>query len=364
MQSVRLQLIGGFLGSGKTTTIRRLAWAFQSSGLKVAIVTNDQADDLVDTHWIRLTGFPVGQVVGSCFCCNFQGLVETVGRIREVHQPDLILAEPVGSCTDIVATVVRPFRRFHSDHVQLASFAVLLTVQHCRLLLDGRLAEHLPPNTAYILEKQLEEADYILLNRIDESNDAAVEEMKSGLQSCYAAAPCFGISAKTGAGFENLVQALGHPAPPREQMLQVDYQRYADGEADLGWLNATACVSSPQHFELDCFCHGFIKQLHRLISATRAFPAHVKCIAQADGRFAVANLVASEHEPTLAIESSWRACRVDVIVNARVATDPELLSHQVSDALESACISVGARFSIGRMNCFRPAPPCPTYRLG
>src|SRR5882672_3507355 len=111
MTPIRFSMLGGFLGAGKTTTISRLARHYQSRGHKVAIVTNDQATDLVDTHSLRSQGFNVGEVPGACFCCNFNELTATVERIGSVRRPDVVLSEPVGSCTDLVATVIRPLEQ-------------------------------------------------------------------------------------------------------------------------------------------------------------------------------------------------------------------------------------------------------------
>ena len=60
-------MIGGFLGAGKTTTLVRLARDYVEQGYRVGIVTNDQADNLVDTHLFRAEGFPVQEVPGACF---------------------------------------------------------------------------------------------------------------------------------------------------------------------------------------------------------------------------------------------------------------------------------------------------------
>jgi len=105
---MRFTMIGGFLGAGKTTTIGRLAKMYQPRGQKVGVVTNDQASDLVDTHLRRQQGFNVGEVPGTCFCCNFNDLTDTVERTSQAERPDVVLCEPVGSCTDLMATVVRP----------------------------------------------------------------------------------------------------------------------------------------------------------------------------------------------------------------------------------------------------------------
>src|SRR5688572_8319812 len=109
--SLRFLMLGGFLGAGKTTTIARLARHYQSQGHSIGIVTNDQATDLVDTSSLRAQGFDVGEVPGACFCCNFNKLTETMAELAADQRPDIILGEPVGSCTDLVATVVRPIQQ-------------------------------------------------------------------------------------------------------------------------------------------------------------------------------------------------------------------------------------------------------------
>ena len=82
-------MIGGFLGAGKTTTIARLALDYQAAGKRVGIVTNDQTWDLVDTHHLRSQGFDVGEVTGSCFCCNFDGLTATVESLGRAAAPEV-----------------------------------------------------------------------------------------------------------------------------------------------------------------------------------------------------------------------------------------------------------------------------------
>jgi hypothetical protein len=72
---MRFIMIGGFLGAGKTTTLARLAQHYQSRGRRVGLVTNDQAQNLVDTNSLRAQGLTVEEVPGACFCCRFDDLV-------------------------------------------------------------------------------------------------------------------------------------------------------------------------------------------------------------------------------------------------------------------------------------------------
>src|SRR5437667_3792592 len=125
MNKVRFIMIGGFLGAGKTTTLARLARHYLSQGQRVGLVTNDQAQDLVDTNSLRAQGFPVQEVPGACFCCKFDELIGKVQCLQDSERPDVILTEPVGSCTDLVATVVQPLKALYADQFQVAPYAVI-----------------------------------------------------------------------------------------------------------------------------------------------------------------------------------------------------------------------------------------------
>ncbi len=83
MKRLRFGMVGGFLGAGKTTALARLARHYMERGQKVGLVTNDQAQDLVDTQSLRSQGFAVrGSSRHTCFCCRFDELVAKVGQLE------------------------------------------------------------------------------------------------------------------------------------------------------------------------------------------------------------------------------------------------------------------------------------------
>src|SRR6202035_6200463 len=158
MKRLRFILIGGFLGAGKTTTLARLARHYAGRGQRVGLVTNDQAQDLVDTTSLRAQGFAVEEVAGACFCCRFDDLVGKVGVLQEGERPDVILAEPVGSCTDLVATVVQPLRDLYGERFEVAPYPVLFKPSHGLRILRNETGTGFSAKGAYILRKQLEGA--------------------------------------------------------------------------------------------------------------------------------------------------------------------------------------------------------------
>src|SRR2546426_8716 len=122
----RYIMIGGFLGAGKTTAVGKLAARLTRQGLRVGLITNDQGRNLVDTAMLRAQGFATEEIPGGCFCCRFNSLVEAADRLTAATRPEVFIAEPVGSCTDLVATVTYPLRRIYGDNFAITPLSVLV----------------------------------------------------------------------------------------------------------------------------------------------------------------------------------------------------------------------------------------------
>src|SRR5437879_3379336 len=223
MQTIRFIMLGGFLGAGKTTTMARLARHYMNQGRRVGIVTNDQAEGLVDTHTLREQGFPVEEVAGACFCCKFDDLLGKVGALESSQQPDVILAEPVGSCTDLVATVVQPLKDLYGARFSVAPYPVLFKPSHGLKILRGESGSGFSPKAAYIFRKQLEEADAVLINRIDELTAAQIEEIAGLVGAQFPGVPVLRVSAKTGHGFDAVHELLNQEGAFGRKILDIDY---------------------------------------------------------------------------------------------------------------------------------------------
>lgn len=123
----RFGLVGGFLGAGKTTAILQFArWLHETKRLKVGVVTNDQANGLVDTALANGARFVVREIGGGCFCCKSETLVEAMGSFTKKVQPQVLIGEPVGSCTDLVSTVLGPLRSVYQTEYELAPLSIVV----------------------------------------------------------------------------------------------------------------------------------------------------------------------------------------------------------------------------------------------
>ena len=363
MKPVRFVMVGGFLGAGKTTLVARLARMYQARGQRVGIVTNDQASDLVDTNHLKSQGFDVGEVAGACFCCNFNELTSAAERLVAAGAPDVILAEPVGSCTDLVATVVQPLVQLFNSRFEVAPYGVILKPSHGRKILRHEPAGGFSPKAAYIFRQQLAEADFVLLNRVDELPAAEREELASLLASELPDVPVLPISARTGEGCEEAFEFLGRRGPFGRRILDIDYDVYAEGEAELGWLNANLVVRAARPFALDDLLLDVVTRLAESLAAVGGEIAHLKVIGLVDGAYGVANVVATGALPELSLPSLARVDGAQLVVNARVAIDPVMLESHVRAAIGAACQQFSATAQYTALQRFRPGRPVPTHRL-
>src|SRR5262249_16550330 len=247
-------------------------------GQRVGLVTNDQAQDLVDTTSLRAQGFPVEEVAGACFCCRFDDLIGKVQALDAGQRPDVILAEPVGRCTDLVATVGQPLKDLYGTGFQVAPYAVLFKPSHGLRILRNEPNAGFSPKAAYIFRKQLEEADAILINRIDELQPTNLSELADLLEKQFPATPVLPVSAKAGQGFDALTELLDQDGNFGRKILDIDYDTYAEGEAELGWLNGTVTVRSTGTFDLNRLLLDVVTRLRDAFRREGAEVAHLKAI--------------------------------------------------------------------------------------
>ena len=364
MKKIRFLMIGGFLGAGKTTTIGKLAAHYVAQGNNVALVTNDQAYDLVDTHTLRAQGFDVGEVPGACFCCKFNDLVDTITGLSADPEklPDIVIAEPVGSCTDLVATVAEPMGEIFGDRFEVGPMLVLLKPEHGRKILADKPGKGFSPKAEYIFLKQLEEADAIVVNKADKLSEEQQQTLLDQIAKRFPNVPAICASAKTESNFEGVVALTEQPRRGRTTMMDVDYDVYAAGEAELGWLNCQIKATAAEPFWLDEMVVRVVSGVGELLDKADCEIAHLKVLGQTLNSAAVANRVASDSKTDLSLESEIQTSSADLLVNARVAASPDELSDVVKTVADNIARELNVTLSVENIQSFRPGKPEPTHR--
>jgi G3E family GTPase len=354
-RTARLILVGGFLGAGKTTALQALARALTQSGHAVGCITNDQAPDLVDTHTLGRLSLPIAEVAGGCFCCRFDDLIARAQHVL-ASAPDVLLCEPVGSCTDMAATVLAPLRRDYAHAFVLAPFTVLVDPERLDALAT------LPSSVRYLFEKQLEEADAIVLSKVDTLPQTRRDEIRERLAARWNK-PVLSLSAQEGEGLAAWSTLLFEGTSAVRALATIDYDLYAAGEAELGWLNATAQLHAPVPIEAKALAHDLMARLRAAFRSADAPIAHLKLSLSDETTWVRANVTRTDGPIALETAGPGTMTAARLVINARVGIAPETLQAVVETTLAAAAQRARSRVELRTLQAFRPGYPTPPYRI-
>ncbi|MCP4627029.1 MAG: cobalamin biosynthesis protein P47K [bacterium] len=362
---VKLIFSGGFLGSGKTTALAALAKRLIDRGMRVGFITNDQSENLVDTIIVRqmLTdlGVPVEEVVKGCFCCKFDELIEHVEKIL-VHNPDVLMGEPVGSCTDFVAAVANPIKIQYRDAFRFAPFSIMVDPERVRSLILNENQTDFPEDVAYLFGKQMEEADTIVLNKIDLLTEKEVSRLMTAIGDRYRGKKLMAVSARDGTGMDEWLDDLISGRPGANTVLsQIDYDRYAAAEAVLGWLNAAVKLQADQPFDATRFMAALAIRLRNRFKIEKGEIGHLKFVFTSAGHSVWGNLTHLAAEPDIGGEKLGELSRGTLIINARVGLEPADLETIVRDSLYKVSNKMAVQSVVDDLQCFSPAYPEPPH---
>ena len=204
-----------------------------------------------------------------------------------------------------------------------------------------------------------------MVGRADELSGDEAESLRSALADVAPGVPVVVVSPKTGEGVDQVLGYIESPMIAGRRLLDIDYDIYADGEAELGWVNLTANVIPKAEIELDSFVQTLVGDIAGAIrEISGAAIAHLKASVIADGTQAIANVVSNESPVDVGLASGRSvASAIQVVVNARVAVDPSQLEQICEAAVRRLGASHGAEVTGVNAHSLRPGRPTPTHRV-
>jgi hypothetical protein len=342
-------IVGGFLGAGKTSLLLAASKELSRRGLKSAVILNDQGDDLVDTSFSTLNGMIEREVTGGCFCCRLTELKSAIDELRQ-FSPDVIFAEPVGSCTDIAATILHPLSEFTSE-VRLAPFTVLVDPERAVELLQASADKHLQ----FLFEKQLEEADLICFTK---SDSVRLPEALSDKFRSYSTRQ---LSAFGGQGVAAwLDEVMAGKLSAGSNYLDIDYQQYAQAEAALAWLNLSATIVPSLPTSPAALLGPLLEEVDSRLTEAGIRIVHLKALIQSPSGFVKAAICNNGQEPIVegGLDAS-PAHRHALLINLRALGNADEVRKTVLDSLTQTDHSINDL----EVSCFHPAAPVPERRF-
>jgi len=352
---MRIHLLSGFLGSGKTTAIQHASTTLLKQGVKIGVITNDQGIKLVDGDFLKSLGIPSRQVVNGCFCCNYNDLDASIQSLLKINNTEIIFAESVGSCTDIIATVLKPLLQFHPDAiVTVSTFADVRLLQ---MILNDN-TNVFDDTINYIYLKQLEEAGIIVINKIDLITAEQLKEIKRTMQEKYGCKILLYQNSLDKDGIQRWLHTLdSYNSANSLESLTLDYDIYATGEAKLAWLDEELEIFSADNNALQQ-TENFINSIYKKVYQQQYSIGHLKFLVNNSIKISFT----SHAESAITIKTE-PAARATLLINIRVQTEPEKIKQIIEKAIAEIETQSGCKIVVNSFSAFQPGYPSPTHRI-
>ncbi len=355
-EPTRFLILGGFLGAGKTTLAVNLAKAMRERHDKsVAIITNDQGDVLVDTEYTKDSGFDVQEVLGGCFCANFDEFVHNARSLVSMGRPDIIIAEPIGTSTNILASVVAPLKSLYPDEFNVAPLCVVVDCLRALSHLDGVEKEGLIPS------HQLREAEVVILSKADRVNE---DQMRAIMEELGRTAPDAEVIVTSSLDLRNLDDILSLLLSDRhsDKMPVGDENRkFAFEKAKLGWYSSTYAVSSDERVDMYALISDTMKSVAKQYEPRSI--AHVKMVLSSEQAAAKMSLVQESMQVDGIHGSRYFKGTGKMVLNARVESPPNRLEKVMREIVAEMASKHSLQVELETESCFSPRPESPSHYL-
>ena len=197
--------------------------------------------------------------------------------------------------------------------------------------------------------------------KVDQLSAADFQKPKDELRSQYPNPPLLSMSALHGQGIPAWLESVQKPTPVGQKIADVDYDTYAEGEAVLGWLNATASLSPKEPIDWGAWGLGLLEGLRQTFSRKRAEIAHIKMlVVSASNQSLSAGLTSSQGKATLRGEICGDS-PMTLVFNARVQMPPEDIQAAIEEHLKSECGET-IQLQITAIQSLSPGRPQPLHR--
>ncbi|NLV51200.1 MAG: cobalamin biosynthesis protein P47K [Clostridiales bacterium] len=180
---MKVIVLAGFLGSGKTSVLLKLAkYIVKRDGeegrTSVAIIENEIGEVGVDDKILRSQGLAVRELFAGCACCTGGAdLLSDINTIKKEMDPKWIIVESTGVAYPLLI----------KENVQSYIGVDVIIIG----LADAQRWRRLKNAMAHLIESQLEHADSVLLNKVDLVDEDTAEIILSEIEQINPAAKLY-----------------------------------------------------------------------------------------------------------------------------------------------------------------------------
>ncbi|MCL1904721.1 MAG: hypothetical protein FWG19_01175 [Methanomassiliicoccaceae archaeon] len=357
-KTTRFLVLGGYLGAGKTTLAVNLARTLrEKNDRSVAIITNDQGDVLVDTEFTKDAGFDVREILGGCFCSNFNEFVTSARTLVSMGRPDIIIAEPIGTSTNLMGSVVAPLRTMYPNEFAVAPFTVVIDCIRAMDILSVN-KERSMESVDLIPAHQIKEAEVVVLSKADMVRKEIIEEIKHRLREILPDVEIIETSSSDLRNIDKITEMILSDRVSIKAAERDDNKGFAFEKAKLGWYSGTFAVTTNDRVDMYSMASDIMKGVAKEYDPKAI--VHVKVIISSPNASAKMSLVQESIQVDDIYGSRFMTGNGKLVLNARVISPPKRLERTMRKILDSLSTYPAATEKISE-SCFSPKPESPSH---
>nr|WP_321497783.1 GTP-binding protein [uncultured Methanolobus sp.] len=342
---MKILVVGGFLGSGKTSTIIRLGKEFSEAGQKVAVIVNEIGEVGLDGDVISKYGLDMTELTSGCICCSLKvNMKTTLTLLRKDYKPDIILIEPTGIA----------FPQIIKNEIDLMDLKDT-TVQPLVTLIDGSRFKQLMKEAKNFAMRQIIDAEILCINKIDLIDEIRIPILETSVQQLNPKAKVLLLTtSKEDEHWHEFVElAMGDvPSQHGHQVLKttspetevIDEATGLPVEQTLDSIEASGIASYATEFLLDGRISTDLAQTtakdimttikSKVIELSPEFVGHIKLFIESGSNTVKTNLTAYDQDITMEVidTETGQVPRLKVL-SAVSSIDHDKLVHIVIDTI-------------------------------
>ena len=206
---IKIDVISGFLGAGKTTLIKKLFESKKFKNEKIVIIENEFGEIGIDGAFLKDSGVQIKEINAGCICCSLVGDFETsIKELVEKFSPDRIIIEPsgVGKLSDIIVAI----HKVQGLDLEINILATVVDAAKTKLYLK---------NFGEFFNNQVKAADTIVVGKVDKVNEDKLQDAVDVIKAVNPNANIIttAIAALDG---DKIVEFLEEKASLREELIE------------------------------------------------------------------------------------------------------------------------------------------------
>ncbi|WP_319506691.1 GTP-binding protein [uncultured Methanolobus sp.] len=330
---MKVIIIGGFLGSGKTTTLRNLGKHLIDKGHKIAIIVNEVGEVGVDGETISSSGLVTKELTSGCICCSLKISMEfTLQTIIEDYEPDVVIIEPTG--------IAFPLQI--KEHIELmdlgeVSFAPVVSIVDASRF--GVEWEQIPR----FIENQIKESEIVCINKIDLVDSEAIATSTQMVLKINPDAIVVEFSAKNAdEKFERFMDLLTGESEIRQEREDLNSMEVSGVGAYAGEYSIKSEAMHPDNVTT-MMVHILMDIRDKVKQINPYFIGHVKISFKFKDGLVKGSLTSSEGEPVVEIldekgDGEEHLKFLSAVTKVQKEELVEIVDECIQDILEKECI--------------------------